>query len=263
MPDHAIVETPAALRRAIRAGRMDGSTAGLAPGHAQGNVVILPAQFADDFARFCMLNQRAAHVIGRSEPGDPAIPALGADLDIRHDVPRYRLYEDGVFVRELTDIGALWREDLVTFVTGCSFSFERALLAAGIPVRHIEQGRKVPMYRTNIANAPAGRFGGNLVVSMRPMPPETAAHAAAITAGFPDMHGAPVHRGDPAAIGIADIARTDFGDAVDFAPGDIPVFWACGVTTQTALESARLPFALTHAPGCMLITDLPETESAS
>jgi uncharacterized protein YcsI (UPF0317 family) len=258
-----VAPSAAALRREIRAGRIEGSTAGLAPGRAQGNVVILPAEFADDFARFCAASARAAHVIGRSQPGDPALPALGADLDIRHDLPRYRLYEDGVFVRELTDIGALWRDDLVTFVTGCSFSFERALLAAGIPVRHIEQERKVPMYRTNIANAPVGPFGGNLVVSMRPMPPALAARAAEITAGFPDMHGAPVHQGDPAAIGIADVARVDFGDAVEFAPGDIPVFWACGVTTQTALCSARLPFALTHAPGCMLITDLPETESAS
>jgi uncharacterized protein YcsI (UPF0317 family) len=258
-----IARSPAALRREIRAGRIDGSTAGLAPGHAQGNVVILPAEFADEFARFCAANARAAHVIGRSEPGDPAIPALGDDLDIRRDLPRYRLYEDGVFARELTDIGALWREDLVTFVTGCSFSFERALLAAGVPVRHIEQARKVPMYRTNIPNVAAGRFGGNLVVSMRPMPPAHAARAAEITAGFPDMHGAPVHRGDPTAIGITDIARPDFGDAVELASGDIPVFWACGVTTQTALCSARLPFALTHAPGCMLITDLPETKTAS
>ena len=256
---NAITSPAQQVRQSIRSGGFDRPTAGLAPGYVQGNVAIVPQAYADDFARFCRQNSKACQVIGTARPGDPALPSLGQGIDIRTDLPRYRVYRDGAFTEEVTDATALWRDDLVTFVIGCSFTFERALLAAGIPVRHVEQGRNVPMYRTDRPSQAAGPFGGNLVVSMRPMPPADAERAAAVTARFPDMHGAPLHQGDPAALGIADLARPEFGDAVDLHPGDVPVFWACGVTSQTALEAARLPLAITHAPGCMLVTDLRET----
>ncbi len=245
----------ATARRAIRAGAFTGNTAGLAPGHVQGNIVILPAQHAAAFAAFCRANQQACPLLATSRPGDPALPALGDDIDMRHDLPGYRVFRGGLPTEEVTDIAALWRDDLVTCVIGCSFTFEAALIAAGIPLRHVTQGRNVAMYRTDRATVPAGPFGGPLGVSMRPLRAADAGRAAAITAGFPDMHGAPVHRGDPAALGIADLRRPDYGDAVAVEPGEVPVFWACGVTSQVAAEAARLPFFIAHAPGKMLITD--------
>ncbi|MCF3945847.1 putative hydro-lyase [Acidiphilium sp. AL] len=251
-------QSPAAARALAASGAFADTTAGLAPGFVQGNIVILPAEFATSFETFCRANAQACPLIHVGIPGDPTLAPLGSAIDIRTNLPRYRVFHDGVCTEQPTGITALWRGDLVTFVLGCSFTFERALLAAGIPLRHIEQGRNVAMYRTTILTRPAPPFGGPLVVSMRPMSPEDARRAIAVTARFHDMHGAPVHIGDPIAIGIANLARPDFGDAVDFAPGDVPVFWACGVTSQSALEQARLPFAITHAPGCMLITDLPE-----
>jgi uncharacterized protein YcsI (UPF0317 family) len=245
-------------RERCAAGAWSGSTAGLAPGFVQGNVAILPAAHADAFAEFCRANQQACPLLAVSKPGETALPALGAGIDIRHDLPRYRVFHDGVCVSEPASVAELWRDDLVTFVIGCSFTFERALLANGVPVRHIAAGRNVPMYRTSIPTRAVPPFGGALVVSLRPMPPAQAGRAAAICAHFPTMHGAPVHQGDPREIGIRDLSRPDFGDPPAFEAGDIPVFWACGVTSQVALEAARLPFAITHAPGCMLITDLPE-----
>ena len=246
---------PLAARLAIRAGRIVGNTAGLASGYVQGNIVILPASQAQMFAEFCRLNQRSCPLLATSLPGDPSLPTLGADIDIRHDLPGYRVFRDGRPTEELTDIAAIWRDDLVTCVIGCSFTFEAALIAAGIPLRHVAQGRNVAMYRTNRATIPAGPFGGPLVVSMRPLTPADADRAAEITARYPDMHGAPIHRGDPAALGIADLSRPDYGEAVAVEPGEIPVFWACGVTSQVAVEAARLPVFIAHAPGKMLITD--------
>jgi uncharacterized protein YcsI (UPF0317 family) len=245
-----------AARRAIRSGAITGTTAGLAPGRVQGNIVILPASQADAFAQFCRLNHRSCPLLATSQPGDPALPALGADIDVRHDLPGYRVFRDGRLAAEVADIAALWRDDLVTCAIGCSFTFEAALIAGGIPLRHVAERRNVAMYRTNRATVPAGPFGGPLVVSMRPLRAADADRAAAITAGFPDMHGAPIHRGDPAALGIADLMRPDYGDAVAVMPGEVPVFWACGVTSQVAAEAARLPFFIAHAPGKMLITDL-------
>ncbi len=259
----AVYAEPAALRHAVRAGRFRRQTAGQAPGFVQGNLAILPRGFAADFLRFCQLNPKPCPVIGIGEPGDPALPRLGRDIDIRTDVPGYCVFRDGELAEEAADILGHWRGDLVAFVLGCSFSFEAALIEGGLRVRHIDEGKNVAMYRTNIPNAPAGPFGGTLVVSMRPFAPKDAIRAIQITSRFPNVHGAPVHFGDPAAIGIADIARPDFGDAVAIGLGEVPVFWACGVTPQQAIRAARPPLAITHQPGAMLVTDLRNSELAS
>lgn len=249
--------SPAAFRRRVRAGEFRGPTAGCGGNHAQANLAILPSEHAGDFLRFCHLNPKACPLLGVSEPGQWRIPRLGEDLDIRRDVPAYYLYRDGRLAEECDALDAVWRDDLVTFAIGCSFSFEHVLLESEIPVRHIAQGRNVPMYRTSIANGAAGRFGGQMVVSMRPLSAADAIRAIQITSRFPGVHGAPVHLGDPALIGIADLQRPDYGDAVDILPGEIPVFWACGVTPQEAILSAKLPFAIAHKPGHMLVTDIP------
>ena len=248
------------LRAAIRAGRFTGHTAGYARGHVQGNVVILPKRWAFDFLAYCQRNPRPCPLLAVSSPGDPTLPELSEDLDIRTDVPRYRVFREGALVDEPTDIRDLWRDDLVTFVLGCSFSFEEALLDAGVPVRHLEQGSNAAMFRTNIMTRPAGPFRGELVVTMRPMPPAAAIRAVQITSRFPFAHGAPVHLAEPEAIGIEDLSRPDWGDAVEVRPGEIPVFWACGVTTQVAIANARPELTITHKPGSMLITDLKNAE---
>jgi uncharacterized protein YcsI (UPF0317 family) len=245
-----------AARRNSRCGEHRGPTAGLAPGYVQANLCILPAGEAAEFLRFCHRNPKPCPLLAVSEPGNPCLPALGIDLDIRTDLPRYRVWQDGVIVEEVDDIVHLWRDDFVSFLLGCSFSFEEALLAAGVPVRHIEQGRNVPMYRTDIPTVAAGPFAGPMVVSMRPMRPADAIRAVQVTSRFPSVHGAPVHFGMPEAIGIADLATPDYGDAVDIRDGEIPVFWACGVTPQSAIAASRSAYCITHAPGCMLVTDL-------
>ena len=251
-----------ALRHLIRAGRFSGHTSGLAPGYVQGNVVILPFALAADFRRFCQQNPKPCPLIGVSEPGNAALATLGGDLDIRTDVPRYRVWRDGALVDEPTDIERYWRDDLVTFVLGCSFSFEQALLDAGIPLRHVSLGVNVSMYRTSIGTEPAGPFHGPLVVSMRPLTPANAIRAVQITSRFPSLHGAPVHLGKPELIGIGDLARPDYGDAVPVADDELPVFWACGVTPQAVVAATRPAFCITHAPGCMLVTDRRNDEFA-
>jgi uncharacterized protein YcsI (UPF0317 family) len=245
-----------AARAAIRQGRWTGHTSGLADGHVQGNVVILPEALANDFLRYCQRNPKPCPLLAVGEPGEAKLPALGNDIDICSDVPRYRVWRDGVMVDEPTDISHLWRKDLVTFVIGCSFSFEQALLDAGLPLRHIQQNKNVAMYRSNIATEAAGAFHGPMVVSMRPFKAQDAIRAIQITSRFPDVHGAPVHMGDPAQIGIHDLSKPDYGDAIDVLPNEIPVFWACGVTPQAAIAQAKPAFCITHAPGAMLITDL-------
>jgi uncharacterized protein YcsI (UPF0317 family) len=250
-------------RLAIREGRWTGHTSGIADGYVQGNLVILPKAQADDFLRYCQRNPKPCPVLAVSEPGQPHLPALGADLDIRTDLPRYRVWRDGELDGSPTDIVDLWRGDLVTFVIGCSFSFEQALLDAGLPLRHVAQGKNVAMFRTNVATEQAGPFHGPLVVTMRPFSPQDAIRAVQVTSRFPDVHGAPVHIGDPAAIGIADLSRPDYGDAIEVLPGEMPVFWACGVTPQAAIERARPDFCITHAPGAMLVTDLLNHQLAS
>ncbi len=247
------------LRAAIRSGAFTGHTAGLAPGKLQCNIAILPAKHALDFLRFCLRNPKPCPIVGVAETGDPALPTLGPDIDIRHDLPRYRLYRDGQFAEEVTDIAAHWRDDMVTVALGCSFTFERALMAAGIPMRHVEQNRTVPMYRTNLPLVPGGAFGGTMVVSMRPLRGADVPRAVEISARYPHAHGAPVHVGDPAAIGIAALERPEWGDPVDIADDEVPVFWACGVTSQHALLSAGIPLVITHAPGHMLISDIDES----
>jgi uncharacterized protein YcsI (UPF0317 family) len=251
-----------AIRQRIRRGEITGHTSGLAPGCVQGNVVILPADLAADFLRFCQANPKPCPLLAVSEPGDPALPSLGADIDMRSDVPRYRVFRRGELVEEPTDIGHLWRDDLVSFILGCSFSFEWALLEDGLRLRHQDEGGNVPMYRTNIQTVAAGRFRGPLVVSMRPFRPADAIRAIQITSRFPGVHGAPVHIGKPELIGIRDLARPDWGDAVTVEADELPVFWACGVTPQAVIAEAKPDFCITHAPGSMLITDLNNSRLA-
>jgi uncharacterized protein YcsI (UPF0317 family) len=256
------IDSPREARRVIRAGDYTGHTAGVAPSYVQGNLCILPKDLALEFAAFCQRNPKPCPLIGMGAPGDPSLADLG-DIDIRTDVPCYRVFKDGKLVAEPTDIRAYWTDDLVTFVLGCSFSFELALLEAGLRLRHIERDTVVPMYRTNIDCVPAGRFKGKMVVSMRPFTPADAIRAVQITSRFPAVHGAPVHLGLPEAIGIADIAKPDLGDPAEIAAGELPVFWACGVTPQVAIEAARPAICITHKPGSMLITDRKNTTLAA
>lgn len=255
--------TKISRRRAARAGRLQGHTSGLAPAYVQANLAILPAAYAADFRRYCELNVKACPLLAVTAPGETAIPALGADLDLRTDVPRYRIWRDGQMVEEPTDIRTCWRDDLVTFAIGCSFSFEQALLRDGLVLRHIEQNLNVAMYRSSIPTQPAGPFGGPMVVSMRPLRADAAIRAIQITSRFPRVHGAPVHFGDPKLIGIDSLASPDYGDPIEVRPDEIPVFWACGVTPQAAIAQARPSLCITHAPGAMLVTDLMNDQLAA
>ncbi len=250
----------AEIRQQARAGTWRGPTAGLAQGFVQANLVVVPQQQAFDFLLFCHRNPRPCPLLDVTDAGSPQPSRIAAGSDVRTDVPRYRVYRYGLLVEEPHDLLQWWRADLVAFLLGCSFTFEHALLRAGLPVRHIEQGCNVPMYRTNIACQPAGPFHGPLVVSMRPMTRAQAGVAAEICRHFPRAHGEPVHCADPAAIGIADLDAPDYGEAVELRAGEIPVFWACGVTPQAVAVEARPPLLLTHSPGHMFLTDLRETD---
>jgi uncharacterized protein YcsI (UPF0317 family) len=243
------------IRAQARSGLLAGPTCGLAPDYLQANLVILPQDLAFDFLRFCQRNPKPCPILDVTEPGtwDPSQVAPGGD--VRTEVPRYRVYRRGALAEEPTDITHLWRKDLVAFLLGCSFSFEAAMQRAGLPVRHLEQRCNVPMFRTNLPCTPAGAFRGPLVVTMRPLTPAQAIEAVVITSRYPQAHGAPIHFGDPGAIGIADLTRPDFGDAVTVRGGEVPVFWACGVTPQAVLMEAKPEFAITHSPGCMFVTD--------
>ncbi|WAL39869.1 putative hydro-lyase [Brevibacterium sp. BRM-1] len=252
--------SPAEARAEFRAG-LAVPTAGWSAGHAQANLLIVPRELAFDVLLFAQRNPKPCPVLGVLDAGETTGPLL-AGGDIRTDVPRYTVYRDGEKTAEPTDLHAVWRDDLVTFIIGCSFTFEAPLLAAGIPIAHIEQGVNVPMYRTNRRCAPAGRLGGPLVVSMRPIAPDRVADAVRITSRYPAVHGAPVHVGDPAGLGIADLGAPDFGDPVAIPAGHIPVFWACGVTPQAAVMESRPELALGHAPGHMLITDARDADYA-
>jgi uncharacterized protein YcsI (UPF0317 family) len=247
---------PAAARERFRRG-LRTPTAGWADGYAQANLVVLPREAAFDFMLFAQRNPKPCPILDVTDPGS-AVTGLAPGADLRTDLPAYLVWEHGRCVAEPEDVTACWRDDLVAFLIGCSFTFDRALAAAGVPVRHVEQGRNVPMFKTSTACRPAGRFSGPLVVSMRPVPPDRVATAVSVTARYPAVHGAPVHIGNPGALGLADLARPDYGDPVTFADGDVPVFWACGVTPQAVLHHTRPAFAITHAPGHMFITDVPE-----
>lgn len=259
-PTHKSLQTAPMpkLRAAIRSGAYTGHTAGLAPGHLQVNLAILRAEHALDFARFCQRNPKPCPLVGVSDTGRRALHTLGHDLYADTDAPGYCVYETGQLVQQPSDIRDLWQDDFVAFALGCSFTFEHALIDAGIAMRHVDQDRTVPMYRSTIDLVPSGPFGGQMVVSMRPLRPEDVDRAKALCAQFPLAHGAPVHVGDPAEIGIADIDAPDWGDAVDIHAGEVCVFWACGVTPQNAAIRAKLPLFLSHRPGAMLITDVDE-----
>ena len=244
------------IRQQARRGEWRGHTSGLAGDHVQGNLVILPHAHAQDFARFCELNPKPCPVLAMAEPGGFAFPALGEDIDIRSDLPMYRVWRNGELREEVPDIRHLWQADAVSFVIGCSFSFESALMDAGIPLRHVQQGKNVPMFKTHVPTQSVGVFQGPMVVSMRPMKPAAAIEAVQITARLPRVHGAPVHIGHPQDLGIADLMRPDYGDAIEVMPDELPVFWACGVTPQAVVQQAKLPWVITHAPGAMLVTDL-------
>ena len=250
--------TPAAARAEFRAGTARPTT-GLAQGFAQANLIAVPEDWAYDVLLFCQRNQQACPVLDVTDSGDPGM-RLAPGADLRTDLPRYRIWQNGALAGEVADASGLWRSDMVAFLLGCSFTFETALAAEGIPLRHVEQGRNVAMYRTNRDCVPAGRLHGPLVVSMRYIPAERVEDAIRITRAMPSMHGAPVHVGDPRALGILDIARPHFGDPAEPERGDVPVFWACGVTPQAALVASRPPFAITHAPGYMFITDVQDSE---
>jgi uncharacterized protein YcsI (UPF0317 family) len=250
------------LRKRIRAGEWTGSTSGMAPAAVQGNVTILPEEFAGEFLRFCQLNPKPCPLLAVSEVGDPALPTLG-EIDIRYDVPRYRVCEDVRCVDEPADITRWWRDDLVAFVLGCSLCFEQALVEAGLRLEHVERGSAVPMFRTSLETHAAGRFHGPMVVSMRPFRPAEAIRAIQVSSRFPTAHGAPVHIGFPEAIGIRDLSRPDYGSPVEVAPDQLPLFWACGVTPQAVVEAAKVPFCITHFPGSMLITDMRNADIAA
>lgn len=253
---------PAKIWEMIRSEGWTGPTPGMAKGYVQANLVILPKDWAWDFLLFAQRNPKPCPVLDVTEPGDaePKLVAPGADL--RTDLPRYRVWKDGECVDEPTDVTGYWKDDLVAFLLGCSFTFEAALMEAKVPIRHIECGCNVPMYKTSIQTVPAGRLKGPLVVTMRPIPAGLVPRAVASTARFPAVHGAPVHVGEPGAIGIRDIGKPDFGDPVPVYEGELPVFWACGVTPQAALVASRVPFAITHAPGHMFVCSVKDADYA-
>ena len=255
-------ETPQQVRARIRRGEWDRPTAGLCPGYVQANLAVVPKELAYDFLLFCQRNPKPCPVLDVTDAGSPEPRHLAPGADLRREIPRYRVWNKGELVDEPSDVTKYWREDLVSFLIGCSFTFESALLKAEIPVRHIEEKRNVPMYLTNIACRPAGVFHGSTVVSMRPMRPELAIRAVQVTSRFPGVHGSPVHIGDPSAIGIADVHRPDFGEAVTIRPGEIPVFWACGVTPQAVAMAVKPELMITHSPGYMFVGDIRDESLA-
>lgn len=254
--------SPAKVRAMIRTGEITGQTSGMCDGYAQANLAILPKDLAFDFLLFTQRNKKPCPVLDVTEAGSPVPRLTAPGADIRTDIPRYRIYRKGELTDEVTDISSFWRDDLVAFLLGCSFSFEAPMIEAGLEVRHITDHHNVPMYKTNIECVPAGVFHGPMVVSMRPMKPADAIRAVQITTRMPFVHGAPIHIGDPEAICIHDIDKPDFGEPSEIRPGEVPVFWACGVTPQAVAMAVRPEFMITHAPGHMFITDIPNASLA-
>ena len=247
---------PQQVKDLIRSGEIDYQTSGMCNGYAQANLCILPKEYAFDFLLFCMRNPKPCPILEVGDVGSREIKTMAQYGDICTDFPKYRIWKNGVLEKEVTDISEYWQDDFVYFLIGCSFSFESELLEADVPVRHIEENRNVPMFNTNIALEPAGKFHGNMVVSMRPIPDDLVVKAVNVTAAMPRVHGAPVHIGNPEAIGIKDIFSPDYGDSVTINEGETPVFWACGVTPQNAVIQSKPPIAITHSPGHMFITDV-------
>ncbi|MFZ5652740.1 MAG: putative hydro-lyase [Bacillota bacterium] len=254
--------SPGELRNMMRRGELARPTAGMAGGYVQANLVVVPRDLAFDFLLFTHRNPKPCPLLDVTDPGSPEPRLIAPGADVRYDLPKYRIYRHGELVDEVSDIGRHWAGDLVAFLLGCSFTFEEALLNAGVPVRHIEEGRNVPMYNTGIPLAPAGPFHGFMVVSMRPVPSEKVVRAVQVTSRFPAVHGAPVHIGDPGRIGIKDINTPDYGDPVTISPGEVPVFWACGVTPQAVAVTAKAGLMITHSPGYMFISDIRNEDLA-
>ena len=251
---------PSEVRQLIREGKIDFQTSGMCNGFAQANMAVLPKDLAFDFLLFTQRNQKPCPVLDVTEPGSPVPRLIAPNADLRYDIPRYRIYKKGELTDEVTNLDKYWRDDLVAFLLGCSFSFEGPMLDSGLDVRHITDNHNVPMYITNIECVPAGVFHGPMVVSMRPMKPKDAVRAVQVTSRMPFVHGAPIHFGDPEAIGIKDISKPDFGDASLIKPGEVPVFWACGVTPQAVAMAVKPEFMITHAPGHMFISDVPNAD---
>lgn len=249
------LRSPKEIRHLCRSGEFTGPTSGLAANSVQANMMILPREYAFDFLLFCQRNPKPCPLVEVLEPGQYH-PSTATDADIRSDLPGYRIFRDGEMVEEVSDITSLWRDDLVTFLIGCSFSFESALMQDGIALRHVQNGSNVSMYKTSIPCKSAGTMKGNMVVSMRPIKGSQVARAVEISARFPHVHGSPVHVGCPDAIGIRDLAHPEFGDPVEIRDDEVPVFWACGVTPQYVAQISKLPFCITHSPGKMFVTDL-------
>ncbi len=251
--------SPGQVRAEIRAGRYRGHTAQLAPGFLQCNLVVLPADLADDFERFCHMNPKPCPLVWRSERGEPVSNDLGAEIDIRTDVPRYRVFRNGQLVGEPRAIDDLWRDDFCAFALGCSFTFDAIIARSDILLPHMASGSNIAMYRSNIPAKSAGPFKGSYVVSMRPVPPHLVARVVEISSRYPLAHGAPLHIGDPSEIGVGDIAKPYAGDVPEIGKDDVLVFWGCGVTPQLVIEACAIPLAITHYPGSMLITNIPVT----
>ncbi|WP_419961984.1 putative hydro-lyase [Psychrobacillus sp. BM2] len=250
--------SPSNIRELIRTGKITGPTAGMSKGYTQANLAILKKEYAYDFLLFCQRNPKSCPLIDVTDIGSFTPNSIAKDADIRTDIPKYRIYKDGEYSEEVADITDYWEDDMVAFLIGCSFTFETPLLEAGIPIRHIEENCNVPMYKTNIPCVKAGIFEGPTVVSMRPMSSADAIRAVQITSRFPEVHGTPIHIGDPSQIGISDLTKPDFGDSVTIKDGEIPVFWACGVTPQAVAMQSKPSIMITHAPGCMFISDLKD-----
>jgi uncharacterized protein YcsI (UPF0317 family) len=262
MLDRKSLITGQDVRDACRQGLLTEQTSGLANGYAQANLVILPQEVANEFRQFCDYNPKPCPLLDVTEVGSPVPEKIASGADIRTDIPKYCIWKHGELVSQPTDLTEVWQDDFVGFLLGCSFTFEDAMMKAGLPVRHIELGRNVPMFTTNIDCNPAGRFHGKMVVSMRPLKPADAIRAMQITSQFPAVHGAPIHLGSPEEIGIEDISQPDFGDAVPVTDDETPVFWACGVTPQSVAMTAKPPLMITHSPGCMFVTDVKDKDLA-
>ena len=254
--------TPGEIRSLIRKGKWDKPTAGLAMGYAQANLVILPQKYAFDFLLFCQRNPKPCPLLEVLEPGKYHTEYLSSDADIRTDIPLYNVYRKGKLDRTVKDIKIFWKPNFVSFLLGCSFSFEEAMLRGKIPIRYIEENKNVSMYITSIPCKPAGVFHGPLVVTMRPIPSDKVSRAVQITSRYAWVHGAPIHVGDPSAIGIEDLRKPDFGDPVTIKKGEVPIFWACGVTPQAVVMKVKPELCITHAPGHMFISDLLNEELA-